>query len=141
LDGDHDAAAKGFYGVFEQELWRAGQRSSASERRLSAYFQYGQADKEINPFMQHLGAGMTIESPFPLRPHDAMGLAITSVGLSDVEQAGFEAHRESVIEIYYKVHLHSLVSLVPDVQYIRHPGGSRTIGDAIVITPRVAIAF
>jgi carbohydrate-selective porin OprB len=33
------------------------------------------------------------------------------------------------------------ISLVPDVQYVHHPGGLRSQQDAVVLTPRINVSF
>jgi carbohydrate-selective porin OprB len=87
-----------------------------------------------------LGGGAVLESPFAMRPNDAIGFGITSVRFTDVDEAGFERDHEVAAEIYYRVSLTRFLSLVPDFQFIRNPGGARS-NDAFVFTPRVTLSF
>ena len=142
FDGDKDSGILGFYSVFEQTVWSRDRSSSAGQQRLSAFLQYGHANGELNCFRRHVGVGGVLESPFAVRPHDALGLALTSVGLSDEPEAGFQLHgAETTLELYYKLNIRPFLSIVPDLQYIHNAGGIRSQGNAVVVTPRLVISF
>jgi carbohydrate-selective porin OprB len=87
-----------------------------------------------------LGGGLVVERPFAARPNDAIGFGITSVRFTDADEPGFERDHEIAAEIYYRVSLTRFLSLVPDFQFIRNPGGARS-NDAFVFTPRVTLSF
>jgi porin len=141
FDGDHLSGTQGFYMVSEQSLWRRQRSDSAGEEKLSAFLQYGRANGEVSTFARHLGGGIVLESPFAARPHDAIGVAATSARFTDDPYAGFEENAELAFELYYKVSIQRHVSLLPDFQFIHHPGGLRSQQDAFVMTPRVSISF
>jgi carbohydrate-selective porin OprB len=115
-------------------------QNRGKEKRYPVFFQYGSADAELSLFTRHLGGGIVLARPWAARPDDAIGAGVTSVRLSDVPEAGFEQRREVVSEIYYRLSITSFLSLVPDFQFIRNPGGAR-IDDAFVFTPRVTLSF
>jgi porin len=140
FDGDELNTTRGYYLVAEQALWKNARAEKGSEQTLSMFLQYGSANAEISPFTRHLGGGIVLESPFAVRPNDAIGFGITSVRFTDADEAGFERDHEVAAEIYYRVSLTRFLSLVPDFQFIRNPGGARS-NDAFVFTPRVTLSF
>ncbi len=141
FDGDHLAGTQGFYMVAEQSLWSRKRPEPAGEEKLSAFLQYGHANAEVSRFTHHLGGGIVLESPFAARPHDAIGLAATSGRFTDDPNAGFEENAELAVELYYKISVKRHISLVPDLEFIHNPGGLRSQRDALVLTPRLSIAF
>jgi porin len=141
FDGDYMPGTQGFYMVTEQSVWSRKRSEPDGEEKLSAFLQYGQANGEVSRFTRHLGGGIVLESPFAARPHDAIGLAATSARFTDDPSAGFQENAELAVELYYKVSLKWHISVVPDLQFIHHPGGLRSQHDALVLTPRISIAF
>ena len=71
----------------------------------------------------------------------AAGLAATWVRFSDEPTAGFRQVAETSFEFYYKFRIARFLSLVPDLQYIRDPGGRLQPADALVLTPRLNLSF
>jgi carbohydrate-selective porin OprB len=138
FDGDRDAGAQGFYSVLEQSVWKRG---GSSEQKLSGFLQFGHANGEVSSFTHHLGAGVVLNSPFAIRPHDSAGFGGTWVKFSDDRAAGFQRSAETAFEFYYKFSIYRFFSVVPDMQYIRNPGGLIQQSDALVLTPRVNLSF
>ena len=141
FDGDELASTHGVYMVGEQAVWRRRRADPEADKQLSLFVQYGHANGDISRFTDHVGGGAVMAGPFASRSHDAIGGAVTMVRFTDVPQAGFEYRSEITTEAYYKVMLGRFVSLVPDVQFIHHPGGLLAQRDAIVLTPRINISF
>jgi porin len=140
FDGDELDTTHGYYLVAEQAIWKNTRAKKGSEQTISMFLQYGSANAEVSPFTRHLGGGVVLESPLASRPNDAIGFGITSVRFTDADEPGFERDHEAVAEIYYRVALTRFLSLVPDFQFIRNPGGARS-NDAFVFTPRVTLSF
>lgn len=141
FDGDYDPGSHGFYTVLEQSVWKNPRAQASVDRQITAFVQFGQANGEVSVFTQHLGGGLVLDSPLAIREHDSLGIAATSVRFTGESQAGFQEHRETAIELYYKLNVRQFLSLVPDVQYIRHPGGSHSPSYALVLTPRLVLSF
>jgi carbohydrate-selective porin OprB len=141
FDGSDLPGTQGFYMVTEQSLWSRKRAEPAGEEKLSAFLQYGRANGEVSRFTQHLGGGFVLDSPFAARPHDAIGLAATSASFTEDPSAGFQENAETAVELYYKISIKSHISLIPDLQFIHHPGGLRSQGDALVLTPRLSMSF
>lgn len=141
FDGDRRAGLQGFYMVAEQSLWSRNRPGPAGQEKLSAFLQYGHASGEVSRFTHHLGGGIVLDSPFAARPHDAIGVGATSGRFTDDPDAGFQEDAELAVELYYKISVRQHIALVPDLQYIHHPGGLRHHRDALVLTPRISISF
>jgi porin len=139
FNGSASSVSQGFYTVLEQGLWKG--KSSDREQGFTGFLQYGRASGDVSIFTQHLGGGGVWQSPFAARPHDGLGVALSWVKFSPQPDAGFEYGGELVAEGYYKLVVSRHVSLVPDVQFLHHPGGMRTNPDVAVLTPRLVISF
>jgi len=141
FDSGEQAGTAGFYLVSEQTLWRPRQPEPTREEAVSAFLQYGSADGDVSSFRRHLGGGLVWQNLFHRRPKDAVGIGATQVLFSELPEAGFEYRNELAVETYYRLQVVRGVVLVPDLQYIRHPGGLRCQRDAVVLTPRVVLSF
>ncbi|MFZ5482719.1 MAG: carbohydrate porin [Pseudomonadota bacterium] len=72
------------------------------------------------------------------RDKDRIGLAYAWMKASD--ESGLEA-AEQVLELYYAWQVNEHLSLSPDVQWIRHPGGDKSAGNMTVWGLRAKAAF
>ncbi len=133
LDGAISAGSSGFYAVLEQSLW-SRPIADGKTRTLAGYLQGGTGDEQTNPYMGHLGGGLVLSGPSSRRTGDGVGIAASWVHLGD-------RGCETVVETYYKLSLGRAVSLISDLQYFMNPGGSGAQSDALVVTPRLVVAF
>lgn len=60
---------------------------------------------------------------------------------SERPAAGFEYGSEVAVETYYRIPVLRNLVLLPDLQYVRHPGGLRCQKDAVLLTPRLVLSF
>jgi porin len=141
FDGGTASGATGPYVVLEQVLWRPAPGDEADERGVAAFFQYGYADPSVSAFVHHVGGGVSWTGPIPGRADDVAGLGASWVRLTDGVGAGFGRDDELSVELFYKARVLKWLSVQPDVQYIRHPGGDRTVRDAWVATVRLVMDF
>jgi porin len=141
FDGAASSVTQGFYGVLEHSLWRDSSPRNGTDRVLSGFFQFGQADGSVSPLTQHIGGGIVIQSPLATRPRDSAGFAVTRVRFSDHPAAGFDESSELVLEAYYKFRIKGPLALIPDFQFLHHPGGLSSEPDAPVLSQRLAISF
>jgi porin len=141
FDGDMDSGANGFYLVGEQTVWRSEQSEPKRAQAVSMFLQYGRASGDVSRFSQHVGGGLVWQSPFHQRPQDGIGVGTTWVRFTEVPEAGFERENELALEAYYKLRIIRAVTLMPDVQFIHHPGGLRCQRDTLVLTPRIVLSF
>jgi porin len=140
FNGAKARGTQGFYSVAEQTLWRTSQ-SDGTEHRVSAFFQIGSANGELSPFERHIGGGAVLQGTWGNRPQDSIGVAATGVRLSPQPTTGIGTGKELVLESYYKVFLTRHFSLVPDFQFIHHPGGSLAHADCPIFTSRFVASF
>jgi porin len=132
----------GAYLIGDQTLWspRRGRPGA-----LAAFAQLGLGDGRVNQIGGYLGAGLTFTAPFPSRPQDALGVAVAAArNGSHYERAqtaaGAPAAGETTMELTYLAQLGSWLSVQPDLQYVIHPGGTRSTRNAVVLGLRVAVS-
>jgi porin len=142
FDGRQVSGTSGFYGVAEQTIWqRAHAEGSDKTQSLASFVQIGNGDGRENPATWHVGAGTVLAAPFHTRPADSTGVATTWVRFTDEPNGGYDAHSELVVESYYKLNVSRALCLVTDVQYFRHPGGTWSHPDSLIVTPRLVVTF
>jgi porin len=126
--------------IFPERDWGAYASLEAPlfDRRKSprVFLQLGHAPNPGNNVPHFLGAGVQIPAPLAGRPYDWF-----SAGLAHAEIADSTAGSETSLEISYLINLHRFVTLQPDLQYIRHPGGRSDIRDAVVAIMRLHLEF
>ena len=132
----------GVYLIGDQTVWS---RRRGREGALAAFAQLGLGDGRVNQIGGYLGGGLTFTAPFPRRAQDALGLAVAAArNGSHYERAqmaaGVPAAGETTVELTYLAQLGSWLSMQPDVQYVIHPGGTRSTRDAVVLGLRVAVS-
>ena len=88
-------------------------------------------DRAFTLGAQFAGAAWGLEN-------DRIGLAYGWMKASD--ESGYDGSEE-VLELYYAWQVNEHLSLSPDVQWIRHPGGDKTAGHATVWGLRAKAAF
>lgn len=139
FSGKSQQGTDGAYLTVDQILWREHADSRDDAQGIGAFFQYGYADEDVSEVTQHLGAGFNWTGAIPERDEDIFGLGATWARLSD--QAGFSENHETVVEMFYKIHLTPWLSLKPDLQYIINPSGSSEVSDVLVGMVRVDLIF
>jgi porin len=132
----------GAYIIGDQTVWTPRGRGPGA---LAAFAQLGLGDGRVNQIGGYLGGGLTLTAPFPSRAQDALGLAVAAArNGSHYEHAqmvaGAPAAGETAMELTYLAQLGSWLSVQPDVQYVIHPGGTRSTRNAIVVGLRAAVS-
>lgn len=140
FDSTTDNGTSGFYLVLDQALCRENPEAEDDGQGVGAFFQFGQADQDVSEIETHVGAGLSWVGPIPGRDEDVAGVGATYVQFSDDTNAGFTDDHEIAYEAFYKIQVWEWVTVKPDIQYIRHPGGG-SLKDATVGTLRVEVAF
>ncbi len=136
LSGGLDHGAQGFYGFVDQCLCRV-QGIDGQVCGLGAFLQGGLSDGAVSPMAAHIGGGVSATGLIPGRPNDVQGIGANWVQFGD--QPNLPYSYELSVEAFYKLQLTPWLSAKPDVQYIRHPGG--TFSDAVVLTLRMQMNF
>lgn len=112
-----------------------------------------QADRHTDEVDQMISLLMMYKAPFAARPSDAVDFGIgrnrvsgrvataerlmNVIGLGPVPVQGYEY----IAELNYSAELYRGVMLMPNVQYIHHPGGTRDNRDATVIGLQLTITL
>jgi porin len=132
--------AQGAYLVFEQPL-----NDSEGTRAATAFLRAGVSDGNTTPFAGGWQAGVLIARVFVGRPDSALSFGINQGVLSDgyrqnqVDLGAPMNETEIQIEFTYSDKLTPYLTIQPDLQWVRSPGGDRSIDDALVAGLRVRV--
>jgi porin len=97
--------------------------------------------------------GLYYHGPIPDRDHDAVGLGIAYIRISDqvanaVNASNTHDHTsfsrpdfESTFELVYRYQVAPWFSIQPHIQYVIQPGATNDIDDALILGIRTNIAF
>lgn len=107
----YGADSGGLYAVNE---WRW---KDAARREWAAFLQAGWSPAASNPVQAYLGGGVRLVGINPDRPADVLTVGIAQARLQALPN-------ETVVEAVYSLQFAPHIYLQPDVQCIRHPGGS-----------------
>lgn len=133
--------AQGGYLLAELPLIDNGEDAPAA----SAFLRVGVSDGDTTGFQGGWQAGVLVERVFADRPDSAFSIGIeqgllSRKGQANLRDAGVDASSsESSIEIAYSDRIHPRVTLQPDLQLIRHPGGDRGQDVAVVVGLRATV--
>ena len=126
----------GVYAVVQQALWLGGP---------IAFGRAGFAEEDVGTLWKSLETGVSWIGPLAARPKDELLLGFVYGRLSRefaaAQPTPSDWRYESVVELSYRVHVVPGVVVQPDVQFVRHPGGTRTSDDAWVLGLRIDLAF
>jgi porin len=151
LNGQPSRAVQGRYGLYvvgDQVLVRWGH--SAQDRRLGAFGAFTVApDSRVNKVPYFFDTGLVMYGPFQRRPKDFAGFAVVYGSYSgDLRRAEMEAipptavqQFEMALEWNYGLAIRPGLLLQPDVQYLVHPSGNTSIGNALAIGLNIVVNF
>ncbi|WP_267302290.1 carbohydrate porin [Pseudomonas sp. BJa3] len=146
-------------------LWFGAQQqvtalASDQSRGLSLFANATVHDKKTNAIDNYVQAGVVYKGPFDARAKDDIGFALARVhvnpgyrknarlsnqtnGLDDYDNPGFlpVQDTEYSAELYYGIHLADWLTVRPNVQYIRHPGGVSRVDDALIGGLKIQSSF
>lgn len=135
--------ARGAYVVLDVGL----SGDADAPRYLQAFARGGLADGRTTPFKGGWQAGLLLNHVFAGRPGSKLSIGANSALLSSrfrrLTPVGSPklSGSEQGFEITYSDNLLPNLSVQPDLQYIRHPGGDSSIRDAVVIGLRLQADF
>ena len=138
------------YANIEQELWREPQ---SEDQGLGAFAHAVWMPPDRN-FVEFSGeGGLHYHGAIPGRDHDALGLGVAFIRISDqVASAVRAANRhdhtsnsvpdfEVTIEIVYRYQAAPWLSIQPHAQYVIQPGGTKDHDNALILGVRTNFAF
>lgn len=141
-------SVSGTYAMGQQQLTR-----NASGGGLTIFGNLVQADADTDRVDQMISLGLLYAAPFASRPQDHIGFAIgrnhVSSRVADAERLQNASGQgpvpvqgyEYTTELDYSAQLFHGLSLMPNVQYIHHPGGTSANHDAVVLGMRLTATF
>jgi porin len=116
---------------------------------LTVFFNFIQADRATSIQDNQASIGLFYAAPFASRPNDHIGIgfartdynrrAAEMIALS--EPGAVLPRAEYSNEIYYSGLVLPWLTIRPDVQYVRDPGGYRDQKAAVVAGARLVVAF
>ena len=114
-------------------------------RSVTAFVQLGLGDGRVNQIGGYVGGGLTFTGPRPDRAQDMAGLAVAAArNGSHYDQAqtaaGIPTAGETTVELTYLAAIGSWLTLQPDLQYVIHPGGTRTTRNAVAPGLRIVVS-
>jgi porin len=134
-------------------------RGDAS-RGLSVFASVTVHDKATSAIESFQNIGAVYKGPFDARPKDDIGLGIArllvndavskrqrqinqSTGIDDYDNPQYVPvqHSEYDIELHYGVHVTDWLTVRPNVQYVRHPGGVYEVDNALVAGVKLQASF
>lgn len=146
-------------------LWIGAQQqvtslASDQSRGLSVFANATVHDKKTNAIDNYVQAGLVFKGPFDARAKDDIGFALARVhvnpayrknarlvnqaaGLYDYDNPGFlpVQDTEYSAELYYGIHLADWLTVRPNLQYIRHPGGVSQVDGALIGGLKIQSSF
>ncbi|MEO6597857.1 MAG: carbohydrate porin [Planctomycetota bacterium] len=141
IDGGSDNGTEGLYVLGERLLWREASRTEGDSQGLRGFALYGFADRDVVQFGQHFLVGLTYTGLAPGRDLDVLGAMVSRVELAAMPGSAANRSAETAYELFYRAQICASTSLTADLQFIDDPSGDRTLGDALVVTLRIAITL
>ena len=135
-------------------------RDGSDARGLSIFANATVHDKDTNFVDNYQQIGLTYLGPFDARPKDDIGVGIARIHVNDdvrknrrlvndlnnIEDYDNPSYlpiqdTEYNAEIYYGFHVTNWLTVRPNLQYIKHPGGVNQVDDALVAGLKVQSKF
>jgi porin len=140
FDGQRQNGAGGFYFVFDQRLYRENPLDEEDEQGIGMFVATGHADRDVSDADHSVSTGMAWTGMIPGRDDDVFGVGLNYVHFTEMDDAPYTKNHELAYELFYKIQISPALSIKPNLQYIRHPGGEG-LSDAFVGTLRLEFAF
>lgn len=150
---ERDDSASGYYLMGQQQVW---QDPGATARKLSLFANYIHSDRDVSYVEHSWQAGLFLSSPFASRPNDEIGLAIGGLTVNDrsaerIRQSNSLLpvgateqpipHSEYPAELYYGIAVTPAITVRPNVQYVKSPGGVSGNTDVVVVGVKTVVSF
>jgi porin len=136
FDGSQQRGTYGYYTILNQTLWRPpGEPEGGRGARI--FLEYGRTQRTIYTIDWHIGGGVAWRGLLSSRSHDIAGIGAQYAHIS--RQAGLPQPYELAMEAFYRLQITGWAALMPDLQYIIHPGGQYP--NALVGTLRLIVDF
>jgi porin len=160
LTGLAPKSRSGKHGGWLMGIQQLTTRNGDASRGLSVFASLTQQDKATSGIESFQNLGLVYRGPFDARPKDDLGLGIARLKVNDAvtkrqkqlnDNSGIDdydnplyvpvQHSEYNIELNYGVHVTDWLTVRPNLQYVRHPGGVYEVDNAIVAGVKVQASF
>lgn len=147
----------GYWVVAQQQLT---DYKGDKNRGLSIFANATVHDKATNYIDNYQQFGFTFKGPFDSRPKDDIGIGVARIhvnddaqdrarlvnqlsGISDYDNPGYLPVQDTEYnaEIYYGFHVANWLTVRPNLQYIKHPGGVNQVDNAVVAGLKIQSSF
>jgi porin len=130
-------------------LEKAARGPAGDPGSIDLFLRAGTAPSDRNAIAWALDTGLAWYGPISERRDDVLVIGLTHARQSaDSINAAMDANPgapppdyEQVAEISYQITLSARFTLQPDLQYIRHPGCSSAVKDALVVLVRAQVSL
>ncbi|WP_269670545.1 carbohydrate porin [Stenotrophomonas sp. SY1] len=135
-------------------------RDGDASRGLKLFANYTTHDKATNVIDNFQQIGLVYKGPFDARPQDDIGVGVARIhvnedvrrrqallnevnGVSDYLDPLFQPLQDTEYnaEVYYGVHVADWLTVRPNLQYVRHPGGVEQVENAFVAGIKLQTSF
>lgn len=120
FDGSQQKGADGFYAILNQTLWQPN-GEPAQGRGVRIFGSPGSTQSSVSAMNWNVAGGVTWTGPLAARAQDVAGFSANYAHLSS--QSGLAHPSELELEWLYQVQVTKWATLMPDFQFLIHPGG------------------
>lgn len=146
----------GLYAMAQQRVWT---HAGSESRGISLFANFVQADRRIAEIEQIAEVGLFWTGPTSWRPQDDLGAAVARVHVNSLIAEGATLynsqlppppavsvgqpvpHNEYSSEIHYSVNVTPAITVRPNVQFIRAPGGVNERTSVVVLGLHSSVQF
>jgi porin len=152
VDGGRPLVRHGAYGEYINFLQRVS-GSARTTQGMSLFLNATATDRRTADLDKQVTLGLFDRGLFPSRPADKLGLALGGTHVNgrvaaaeSLENARDSTHvavqsTEYVAEVFYGAAVFPWLELRPNVQYVRHPGGTSTNTDDVIVGVKLSATF
>ena len=160
LSGEAYRSASSKHGVWLGVQQQITSVASDNSRGLSLFANGTMHDKKTNAVDNYVQAGLVYKGLFDARAKDDIGFALARVHVNPAYRKNAEATNQAravydyddpsylppqdteySAELYYGVHVTNWLTVRPNLQYIRHPGGVDKVDDALIGGIKIQSSF
>ncbi len=136
LQGGTRKGSSGYYAVIDQTLWRQATKGRQG-RGVRVFFESGRTQQAVSVIDWNVTGGINWTGILADRPDDSIGLSANYAHISAL--ARLPHPYELALEGLYRIQVLRWAFLMPDLQFIVHPGG--IYPDALVWTMDLIVRF
>ena len=144
----------GFYAMAQQQVWA---HPASEMRRISLFANFVQADRRIAEIEQIAEVGIFWTGPTSWRPQDDLSAAVARIHVNSLIAEGAALYNSQLpplpglskpvpcnewsSEIHYSVNVTPAITVRPNVQFIRAPGGVGERTSVVVLGMHLSVQF